>query len=170
MEGHFRAFDKNVSRKKATHDCIQNTALFVASSFFHDDLYARTSPPSVISYPEHAGEADPGPGPPCQSGGQRQRHRGHPEKKKKSCSRQISTVFPAVPGGSTQALATRIHARRARCTEGGGKRNAALVFPLSDGLSQSPASELPPSLFACVLYLFHSWSFSLSLSVPLEVW
>lgn len=44
-------------------------------------------------------------------------------------SRQKSTVFPEVPGGSAQALATQIHARRARCTEG-GEGNAALVFSL----------------------------------------
>lgn len=75
-------------------------------------------------------------------------------------SRQKSTVFPEIPGGSAQAVATQIHARRARCTEG-EEGNAALVLSLSDGLSQSPASELPPSL-ACLFYLFHSWSISLS--------
>lgn len=52
-------------------------------------------------------------------------------------SRQKSTVFPDIPAGSMQAaLATQIHARRARCTEGG--KGALLSFPLSDGLSQSP--------------------------------
>lgn len=43
------------------------------------------------------------------------------------CSQHRSTAFPEIPSSSTQALVTQIHARCARCTEG-GKGNTALVF------------------------------------------
>ena len=99
-------------------------------------------PNASLSYPKHAGEADPGPGPPCQSRGQRQRDGGHPGKKE-----GISRLTEEIHGIPRHAQC--FHASSGdgdpwwRSTE--GWEGKALVFSLV-GLSQSPASALPPSL------------------------
>lgn len=113
----------------------------------------------LVSYPEHAGEADPGPGPPGQSGGQRQRDRGHPEKGS-PVSRQRSTVFPETPVWSTQARPRQIHARRSGKVRRAWGRGTLLWFPLSDGPQSRIWAPLPLSLACSLLVL-------LSLSLPL---
>lgn len=113
------------------------------------------------SYPKHAGEANPGPGPPCQSRGHRQRDGGHPDEvKKKKChsgeegeggggssvSRQKSTVLPEIPGCSTQALAMQIHAGRGDVHRRWGEGTLLSFFPSLTALVSLPhLSSLPLS-------------------------
>lgn len=87
---------------------------------------------------------------------------------------QYSQKFPAVP--------RRLWRHRSMPDVRGAQRGTLLSFSLSDGLRQSPSSELPLSLslsLACSLYLLQSCSLTLSLvpsltsvfhSVPAEVW
>lgn len=97
------------------------------------------------SYPKHAGEANPGPGPPCQSGGQRQSNRGHPKQsatlQAHGKNPQYSQKFPVVP--------RKLRWHRSMPDVRGARRvgtGTLLSFSLSVGLSQSPSSELPPCL------------------------
>jgi len=88
---------------------------------------------------------------PARAEGRDRETEGILEKKKGATrgSRQKSTVFPEIPGGSKQSLVTQIHARRARCTQG-GKGNVALVFSLSlMALVSLPHLSSLPLLVAC---------------------
>ena len=110
--------------------------LLLVSCFFRFDLFPRSSSNldpdprhlhtslSTISYPKHAGEANPGPGPPCQSRGQRQRHGGHPAGKNKSATQGRN------PRYSQKFLLVPRRLQRHRSMPEGVEGNAALVFSL----------------------------------------
>lgn len=108
--------------------------LLLVSCFFCVDLFPRSSSNPdprhlhtslyTISYPKHAGEANPGLGPPCQSRGQRQRHGGHPEEKNKSATQGRN------PRYSQKFLPVPRRLRRHRSMPEGVEGNAALVFSL----------------------------------------
>lgn len=120
------------------------------------------------SYPKHAGEADPGPGPPDQSGRQGKGERGHPQRRptegSQPHSRSVAKVFPENPTSFTQERVTQIHSRHARYNRIERRGNTNVVFfpSLMARVTLSLVSSLPQRLTVPPSTLVPSLSLTLS--------
>lgn len=127
-------------------------------------------------YPKHAGEADPGPGPPGQSGRQGKGDRGHPERRPTwGISTTLTVGLYGIPRNSRQLhtgtgdsdpcqtceMQQSLEERERRCCF------LSLSPSLTALVTLSLACEFPPSEARCTS--FYSWSFALSCSLVLSL-
>lgn len=127
-------------------------------------------------YPKHAGEADPGPGPPGQSGRQGKGDRGHPERRPTwGISTTLTVGLYGIPRNSHQLHTGTGDSDPCQTREvqrSLGERECRCCFlSLSPSLmalvTLSLACEFPPSKARCTS--FYSWSFTLSRSLMLSL-